>query len=300
MNYRSGASLTAVNHSEGPPAAHTNSGLPVTELHDICRHIRTLIVDEIGSLGVGHLGGSLSIVEALVCLYYGGHLRADPHQPGSPGRDRFILSKGHAGPALYAVLADRGYFPLEWLRTLNQPHTKLPSHPDMHKTPGVEMTTGSLGQGFSAALGAACAARVKQDGATIFTLIGDGESQEGQIWEAALYASQVRAGNLIAFTDYNRLTIDGTTDEINSLEPLDDKWRAFGWHTITVDGHDVLAIDEALAAARLRTEQPSMIILATRKGKGLSFIEAAGRANHNMAISDAQVRAAISELDQNA
>ena len=274
--------------------------MSVAELHATCRRVRTLILDEIGSLGVGHLGGSLSIVEALVCLYYGGHLTADPHQPRLLGRDRFILSKGHAGPALYAVLADRGYFPLDWLHTLNQPHTNLPSHPDMHKTPGVEMTTGSLGQGFSAALGAACAARLMQDGATIFTLIGDGESQEGQIWEAALYASQARAGNLIAFTDYNGLTIDGTTDEINSLEPLDDKWRAFGWHTVAVDGHDILAIDEALVAARLRTEQPSMIILATRKGKGVSFIEAAGCASHNMPISDAQVRAAIDELDPNA
>jgi transketolase len=268
------------------------------ELQSVCRRIRTSIVDEIGSLGVGHLGGSLSIVEALVCLYYGGHLRADPRRPQAPDRDRFVLSKGHAGPALYAVLADRGYFPLDLLHTLNKPNTMLPSHPDMRKTPGVDMTTGSLGQGFSAALGMACASRVRNDGATVFTLIGDGESQEGQIWEAALYAAHINAGNLIAFTDYNGLTIDGTTEEINSLEPLDDKWRAFGWHTTSVDGHDLVAVDGAIAAARACSNQPSMIVLTTVKGKGVSFIEAAGRASHNMTIDTTQVRAATAELKE--
>ena len=181
-------------------------------------------MDAIGRVGVGHVGGSLSVVEALVVLYYR-HMRIDPHNPRMEGRDRFVLSKGHAGPALYSVLACKGYFDRSLLETLNAPETLLPSHCDMNRTPGVDMTAGSLGQGISCAVGIALGARLKKDGARVYCVIGDGESQEGQVWEAAMYAAHMKLDNLIAFTDYNGQQLDAPIDEINSLEPLVDKWR---------------------------------------------------------------------------
>ena len=268
-------------------------------LDNKCRRVRYLIVDAIGKLGVGHLGGCMSIVEALVVLYYN-HLRVDPGNPKMEGRDRFVLSKGHAGPALYAVLADRGFFPISWLDTLNQPGTKLPSHADMNRTPGVDMTTGSLGQGFSCAVGIALGATLRKDGALVFTVIGDGESDEGLIWEAAMYAGHKRLSNLIAFTDYNKMQIDGPTKEINNLEPLADKWKAFGWDVNQVDGHDVVAIDDAIIHAKSHKEKPSMIILDTFKGKGVSFLEASWRDNHNVNISPEQHKQALEELSKHA
>ena len=268
-------------------------------LNDKCRRIRYLTVDAIGKLGVGHLGGCMSIVEALVVLYYN-HLRIDPGNPKMEGRDRFVLSKGHAGPALYAVLADRGFFPAVWLDTLNQPGTRLPSHADMNRTPGVDMTTGSLGQGFSCAVGIALGATLRKDGARIYTVIGDGESNEGLIWEAAMYAGHKKLSNLIAFTDYNKMQIDGPTKEINDLEPLADKWKAFGWDVRPVDGHDVAAIDDAILHAKSQKEKPSMIILDTLKGKGVSFLEASWRDNHNVNISPEQHRQALEELSRHA
>ena len=264
-------------------------------LIDKCRHIRYLTMDAIGRLGVGHLGGCMSIVEAIVVLYHN-HLRIDPGNPKMEGRDRFVLSKGHAGPTLYAVLADRGFFPPEWLNTLNQPGTRLPSHADMNRTPGVDMTTGSLGQGFSCAVGIALGAALRKDGADIYTVICDGESDEGLIWEAAMYAGHKKLSNLIAFTDYNKMQIDGLTKEINELEPLADKWRAFGWNASQVDGHNVAAIDDAIRQAKARREKPSMIILDTLKGKGVSFLEESWRNNHNVNISTEQHRQAIGEL----
>ena len=268
-------------------------------LNDKCQRIRYLTVDAIGKLGVGHLGGCMSIVEALVVLYYN-HLRVDPGNPQMEGRDRFVLSKGHAGPALYAVLADRGFFPISWLDTLNQPGTRLPSHADMNRTPGVDMTTGSLGQGFSCAVGIALGATLRKDGARIYTVIGDGESDEGLIWEAAMYAGHKKLSNLIAFTDYNKMQIDGPTKEINDLESLADKWSAFGWDVQRVDGHDVAEIDEAIIHAKSRKEKPSMIILDTFKGKGVSFLEASWRDNHNVNISPEQHRLALEELSRHA
>ncbi len=262
--------------------------------------IRRLTVDSIGKLGVGHIGGSLSIVEALVVLYYQ-EMNIDPKQPDLAGRDRFVLSKGHAGPALYAVLADKGYFDVCLLDTLNQPETTLPSHCDMLRTPGIDMTAGSLGQGFSCAAGMAMASKIRQDNATIFTIIGDGESQEGQIWEAAMFAAQKKLNNLIAFTDYNKLQIDGSIAEVMDLAPLDAKWEAFGWNTIVVrDGHDVAEITSAVRAAKQCQDKPSMIILNTVKGKGVRFVEAAGAANHNMTMSAEQRLAALQELERGA
>jgi transketolase len=272
------------------------------ELKNICREVRYLTMDAIGRIGVGHVGGSLSVVEALVVIYYR-HMRIDPRNPRMEGRDRFVMSKGHAGPALYSVLASKGYFDKSLLSTLNAPETLLPSHCDMNRTPGVDMTAGSLGQGISCAVGIAIGARLKKDGARVYSIIGDGESQEGQVWEAAMYAAHMKLDNLIAFTDYNKQQLDATIDEINSLEPLVDKWAAFGWSVINVvDGHNLEEIDAAIVQAKTCQGKPSMIILNTIKGKGVSFAVAAGAtpktSNHNMPVSPAQWRQALEELKE--
>ncbi len=237
-----------------------------------CTEVRENILTEIGELGVGHLGGSLSMVELLVTLYYK-HMNVDPKNPQKVGRDRLIVSKGHSGPAVYAVLAEKGYFPKEWLLTLNKPGTNLPSHCDMNRTPGIDMTTGSLGQGFSCAVGIALASNLKKDGANIYTIIGDGESQEGQIWEAAMFASHHKLDNLIAFTDYNKLQLDDSIDNICSIEPLADKWKAFGWNVQEINGHDFNEILDALDQARATKGKPSVILAHTVKGKGVPFME---------------------------
>ncbi|HHU23298.1 MAG TPA: transketolase [Clostridiales bacterium] len=265
------------------------------ELVKKCRRIRYLTMDEIGKLGVGHVGGCLSAIDALVVLYYN-HMRIDPQNPRMSNRDRFVLSKGHAGPALYAILADKGFFPLSWLDTLNRGGTRLPSHADMNQTPGVDMTTGSLGQGFSCAVGMAIGSKRRKDNAFIYTMIGDGETDEGIIWEAAMLAGNQKLGNLIAFTDYNKMQLDGETRVINDLEPLSDKWRAFGWETEEVDGHDVEAIDAAICRAKQQLQRPSMIILHTIKGKGVSFIEEMWRNNHNITLSPEQHKKTLEEL----
>lgn len=265
------------------------------ELAEKCREIRYDLMDMLGHLGVGHVGGSLSAVDAMVMVYYK-YMRIDPKNPKKEGRDRFFMSKGHGGPALYAVLANKGYFPKEMLYTLNQGGTNLPSHPDMRKTPGVDMTTGSLGQGLSCAVGAALASRYRKDGARMFALIGDGESQEGQIWEAAMYASHMKLGNLIAFTDYNNLQIDGYVCDMCDLDPLDKKWSSFGWHAVTIDGHSLEAIDKAIEAAIKVEDKPSMIILKTVKGKGVTYIEKAAPGNHSMPVSPEERAMALEEL----
>ena len=267
----------------------------MVDLQAKCVEVRKALLKTIGTLGVGHIGGSLSIVELLVVLYEK-HMKVDPKNPKMEGRDRLIVSKGNSGPAVYATLCTEGFFDESWLLTLNQPGTNLPSHCDMNKTPGVDMTTGSLGQGFSCAMGIAKASKIRKDGATIYTIVGDGESQEGQIWEAAMFAAQQKLDNVIAFTDYNKMQIDGTIDEICGLDPLDDKWRAFGWNVIVVeDGNDVNQIDDAINCAK-HSSKPSMIILNTVKGKGISFVEKAGVANHSMPISKEEMEAGLAEL----
>lgn len=268
------------------------------DLQATCTNVRRLTLKTIGTLGVGHIGGSLSIVDLLVVLYEK-HMKVDPKNPKMEGRDRLIVSKGHSGPAVYAMLCEKGFFDESWLDTLNQPGTNLPSHCDMNKTPGVDMTTGSLGQGFSCAMGVAKASKLRGDGATIYTIIGDGESQEGQIWEAAMFAAQQKLDNVIAFTDYNKMQIDGTLEEICGLEPLDAKWRAFGWNVIVVDdGNDVDAIDAAISCAKF-SDKPSMIILNTLKGKGVSFVEKEGVNNHSMPISRELMEQGLAELGGN-
>lgn len=266
-------------------------------LENKCLEIRKNILLEIGTLGVGHIGGSLSMVELLAVLYYK-HMNVDPKNPKKEGRDRLIVSKGHSGPAVYAVLANMGYFPQKWLKTLNKPGTNLPSHCDMNRTPGIDMTTGSLGQGFSCAVGIALASKIKNDGAKIYTVIGDGESQEGQIWEAAMFAAHKKLSNLIAFTDYNKLQLDGKTEDICSIEPLADKWRAFGWNVIEVkNGNSCEEIDKAITLAK-SSNLPTMIILHTVKGHGISFAENAGIKNHSMTVSKEMFEQGLKELEE--
>lgn len=259
------------------------------------KEIRKLTVQCIASLGVGHIGGCLSIADLLSVLYYQ-VMNVDTNNCKKEGRDRLIVSKGHAGPAIYATLASKGFFDSEKLKTLNQLNTNLPSHCDMNKTPGIDMTTGSLGQGFSAAVGIAIGSKLKKDGAYIYTIIGDGESQEGQIWEAAMYASHKKLDNLIAFTDNNQLQIDGPTKDINNLEHLEEKWSAFGWDVYSIDGHDINSIYDSINKAKLIKNKPSMIILNTIKGKGVSFVEEAYVGSHNMKINKEQLEIALKEL----
>ena len=265
-------------------------------LEQRANEIRKLTIEEIGRLSIGHLGGSVDLCELLAVLYFHA-MHIDPAQPRMPERDRFVLSKGHGGPALYAALALRGYFPVEELKTLNRPGTNLPSHCDMNRTPGIDMTTGSLGQGFSCAVGMALGARMDHLPCTIFACIGDGESQEGQVWEAAMLAGSQRLGNLIAFTDYNKMQIDGYIEDVNGLHPMDAKWEAFGWHVQTVDGHDVGQIAAAIDVARKITSRPSMILLNTIKGKGCSFCENAINSHMVKNITEEMWRGAVARLD---
>lgn len=268
------------------------------DLKQVCKDIRCNIVECIGSIGVGHIGGCLSIVEMLAVLYFQ-EMNIDPENPRMPGRDRFICSKGHAGPALYSALSLRGYFGKDMLLTLNKGGTNLPSHTDMNKTPGVDMTAGSLGQGFSCACGIALGSKLENDGAVIYTVVGDGESQEGQIWEAAMFAAARKLDNLIAFTDYNKMQIDGTLEEICDIAPLGDKWRAFGWNVIELEnGNDVYAVSEAVKAAKtnIGSGRPTMIILNTVKGCGVSFIEALGVGSHSANLSAEDVQRALAEI----
>ena len=268
------------------------------DLKEICKDIRCDIMTCIGHLGVGHIGGCLSVVELLAVLYFK-EMNIDPEQPKMPGRDRFVCSKGHAGPAVYAALANRGYFDKELLLTLNQGGTNLPSHCDMNRTTGIDMTTGSLGQGFSCAVGVALGSKLDNDGATDYALIGDGESQEVQIWEAAMFASAKKLDNLIGFTDYNKLQIDGSVEEVNSIAPLADKWAAFGWNVIDVkDGNDVAQVEAAVAAAKANrgSGKPTMVLLNTVKGCGVSFVEAMGASCHNANISWDDAQRAIAEI----
>jgi len=265
------------------------------ELKAKAKEIRELTIDEIGYLGVGHIGGALSIIEVLTLLYYK-HMRIDPKNPKKRNRDQLVLSKGHAGPALYSILADKGYFPKEWLHTLNKGGTKLPSHCDMNLTPGIDMTTGALGQGISAAIGKALANRMDGVDSFIYVIIGDGESNEGQIWESAMAAGHFKLANIIAFTDYNKLQIDGYTYDIMDLEDITSKWLSFGWHVQRINGHDLNAIDAAIRKAKEEKCRPSMIVLDTIKGKGAYFAEGI-ITNHNMVFDYETAQKAIKLLE---
>lgn len=265
------------------------------DLQKFAVSIRKETMRAIGTLGVGHVGGALSICDVLAVLY-GGGMNIDPADPHKEDRDWLVCSKGHAGPAVYATLALKGFFPKEELLTLNKPGTNLPSHCDMNRTPGIDMTTGSLGQGTSSAVGIACGNRKKGLDNYTYLIIGDGESQEGQVWEAALFAAQHKLSHLIAFTDYNKCQIDGTISEVCELGDLAGKYEAFGWYAQSVDGHDVEQISEAIHKAKQQGERPSMIVLNTVKGKGVSLAE--GKVgSHNMPVTREQMDQAMAELD---
>ena len=265
-------------------------------LREKSMQLRRDAVECIGHFGTGHIGGVLSVMDILTVLYYKEMRNIDPKDPKKEGRDRCVISKGHSGPAVYAVLADKGYFPKEWLKTLNLTGTNLPSHCDMVRTPGIDMTTGSLGQGFSCAVGVAVGGKIKKEDSCVYTIIGDGESQEGQIWEASMYAAHAKLDNLIAFLDRNKFQIDGAVDDINSLTCAAKKWEAFGWDTQEIDGHDMEQIIAAIAKAKTVKDKPHMIVCNTVKGKGVKFIEDAGALNHHMNISPEQTKTALAEL----
>ncbi|MDR2182473.1 MAG: transketolase [Treponema sp.] len=259
------------------------------------REIRKLTIEEIGNLGSGHIGGAMSIADLLALLYHH-RMKLDPSNPQWEGRDRLVVSKGHAGPVVYATLASKGFFPVDWLKTLNQGGTKLPSHCDRVLTPGIDMTAGSLGQGFSAAIGMALGLKMDGKPNIVYTIIGDGESDEGQIWEGALFAPARGLSNLVAFTDYNKQQLDGYVKDVLELGDLPAKWAAFGWFTQSVDGHDIEALDRAVEAALAQKEKPSMIVMNTIKGKGCSFAEGIEK-NHSMAFNREKAQEAIAALE---
>jgi len=259
--------------------------------------LRRHIIRMIHSSGTaGHYGGSLSCVEILACLFFR-HMKHRPGDPGWAGRDRFVLSKGHAAPALYAALAEAGYFPVEELQRFKRFGSMLQGHPDRLLTPGVEMSTGSLGQGLSAALGMALAARLDGLGSRVYVLLGDGELDEGSVWEAAMAAAHHRVDNLTAFLDRNLLQVSGPTEASMRLEPLADKWRAFGWEVLEVDGHDPQAILGALELSVGVKGRPSMIIARTVKGKGIPALE--GKTGvHSCTLTEEQFGEAMAGLGQ--
>ncbi len=279
------------NQVAAPPKA---SAPDPARLVEIARQVRLDIVEMLYRSGSGHLGGSLSAADILVALFFA-EMRVRPNDPCWPDRDRFILSKGHGAPALYAVLSRLGYFPREELATLRRFGSILQGHPDSACTPGVEIPTGSLGQGLSIANGLALATRLGGSDRRIYILMGDGEIQEGQIWEAAMSAAHYRLDNLTAIVDRNRLQIDGRTADVMSLEPLPEKWRAFGWHTLEVDGHHIPQLLEALQTCRGVSGRPSVIIAHTVKGKGVSVFENQAK-YHGVTPNDEEYRQALQEL----
>ncbi|MCQ2397799.1 MAG: transketolase [Sphaerochaetaceae bacterium] len=256
--------------------------------------IRVATIHEIAHLGKGHIGGAMSIVEVLTYLYYH-EMNVDPENPKKEGRDRFVCSKGHAGPSVYATLALKGFFPKDWLETLNVGGTNLPSHCDMNKTPGIDFTTGSLGQGASAAAGIALGQKIRGEKSFTYLMLGDGESQEGQVWEMAGFASTQKLGNLIAFTDFNRMQLDGYTKDIYCMDNIDTRWLGFNWHVQRINGHDFTEIDNAVQNAKSVTDRPSMIICDTVKSQG--YKPGVGvKANHSMAVSAEDEASSIAVL----
>ncbi len=263
------------------------------ELRIFAEEIRVETLKELAHLGFGHVGGSMSVVETLAVLY-GGEMKIDPTNPQWDKRDRLVMSKGHAGPALYAALALKGYFPKDVLLTLNQGGTTLPSHCDRLKTPGIDMTTGSLGQGISTACGLALGSRMRNTQSFTYLMLGDGECNEGQIWEGAMFAAQFKLSNLIAFVDLNKQQLDGACDDVMYMGDMVDKWTAFGWLTTKVDGHDIDAICNAIAQGKAQNDKPVMIILDTVKGKGCKLAEETFPCHH-IAFKPEQIAPSIAQ-----
>lgn len=266
----------------------------IREVREKALLIRKDIIKMLGESASGHPGGSLSAADILSCLYFW-EMNIDPLEPHQQERDRFVLSKGHAAPVLYAALAEKGYFPREELNQLRKLGSPLQGHPDMRKVPGVDASTGSLGQGISWAVGMALAAKMDSQDYRVYALLGDGEIEEGLVWEALMAAHHYRLDNLTAFLDHNGLQIDGPIGEVMSPEPVADKFKAFGWETLVIDGHDPLEIMEALHTARATKGRPTAIIANTVKGKGCSFME--NKAEwHGSAPNQQQVAQALEEL----
>ena len=270
--------------------------MDIKELELTATKVRCAIIRSLHAAGSGHPGGSLSSADIVTALYFK-EMNIDPANPKMKGRDKLIYSKGHAGPAQYAALAVRGYYPEEELLTLRKIGSKFQGHPNMNYVPGIEMSTGSLGQGFSVAGGMALANKMDDDPGRIYAILGDGELQEGLIWEAAMSAAHYKLDNLVGIVDHNGLQIDGRNDDVMTVMPIADKFRGFGWNVIEIDGHDMQQILDAFAAARACKGKPTMIVAETVKGKGVSFME--GQAGwHGKAPNDEQTDQALQELEQ--
>lgn len=272
------------------------------ELQIFAAKARIGVIEGVYNAKAGHPGGSLSICDLLAYLY-NEEMNIDPKDPHMDSRDRFVLSKGHAAPALYATLALKGFFPVEDLKTLRKSDSYLQGHPNMNKIPGIDMSTGSLGQGISAAVGMALGAKFDKKDYRVYTVLGDGEIEEGEVWEAAMFAANQKLDNLVAVVDFNGLQIDGTIDEVNSAYPIADKFKAFKWNVIEIDGHDFDAIEEALNNAKATKGVPTCIVMKTVKGKGVSYMEDAvgwhGKAPNTEEYEQAmtELKAALAELE---
>jgi len=265
------------------------------ELQKIAHDIRLTTFKKLAQAGNGHWGGSFSQVEIITTLYYS-EMKIDPQNPQLEDRDRFILSKGHASPSLYTLLAKKGFFPIEWLDELEISGGKLPKHADRFKAPGVDVSTGSLGQGLSVGVGTAFGSRVRDLNSRTYVLIGDGECNEGMVWEAAMTAAKYKLDNLVAIVDDNGVQCDGSGCDIMPIDPLDEKWKAFNWNVIKIDGHNIQQILDAFKEARETKGKPTVIIANTVKGKGISFME--GKYQwHNGAITPEQINIGMSELE---
>lgn len=294
---RDSSSKTSADKTPAEVFSLTGAAKPLSleDMKGIARHLRRNIITMIGRAGSGHPGGSLSAVEIVTALYFG-ELRHDSSNSCWPDRDRFILSKGHAAPLLYAVLAECGYLPADELSTLRQLNSRLQGHVDCTVTPGVEMSAGALGQGLSFAIGVALAGRLDSQSYRVYVLLGDGECDEGQIWEGAMAAAHFKLDNLVAIVDNNGIQLDGWTRDIMNLEPFGQKWQGFGWHVIEVDGHDFTQLIDALEQAKQVTGQPTVIMAHTVKGKGVSFMEN-NPGFHGKAPNAEQVEIALKELE---
>ncbi|MCL2079848.1 MAG: transketolase [Oscillospiraceae bacterium] len=266
------------------------------DLRVVAEGIRLVTLQTFANIGFGHVGGAMSIIETLTALY-GSELRSDPQNPDWRERDRLVMSKGHAGPALYATLCLRGFFPKEMLLELNQGGGRLPSHCDMNKTIGIDMTTGSLGQGMSTAIGLALGSRLDGIDNYTYLILGDGECNEGQVWEGAMFAAGQKLDRLIAFIDWNKQQLDGFTKDILDIGDIAEKFKAFGWHSQTVDGHDPSRIKKAILEAKKYTRGPSAIICDTIKGNGCNFAQAVA-SNHHMNFTKEQIENAIDEASK--
>lgn len=268
----------------------------IEELKEISKKVRISIIEQVYNAKSGHPGGSLSCADILTVLYFN-QMNINEKEPKAPLRDRFVLSKGHCAPALYGTLAERGFFEKEKLKEFRKIDGNLQGHPDMNKVPGVDISTGSLGQGLSVANGMALSSKLNHDGYRVYCLLGDGEIEEGQVWEAAMTASKYHLDNLCAIVDYNGLQIDGKVEEVKGLDNLEGKFKSFGFSTIVVDGNNMEQLIDAFETAKLTKEKPTMIIAKTIKGKGVSFME--GKAEwHGKAPNEEEFKQAIKELSE--